>query len=165
MDLLGLVHTALAAVALLTGPAVFFHPKGDRYHRRVGYVYVVSMAAMNGTALMTFDLFGGWGPFHWLALMSLATLLIGFVPAWLKRPAGSWMEWHYMGMCWSYVGLAAAGAAEVFTRVPHFWPSVASLVPAHYFWIATGVSMAVATVVGVYLIRFKKLGFPTTQAK
>ena len=163
MDLLGLIHTAFAAAALLLGPAVFFHPKGDRYHRRVGYAYVVSMAALNLTALMIYDLFGGWGPFHWLALVNLATLLSGFVPAYLKRPAGSWLEWHYLGMCWSYVGLAAAGAAEFFTRVPHFWPETAALVPPHYFWIATGVSAAALGGLGTYLIRIKRLGFPAAS--
>jgi uncharacterized membrane protein len=159
MDLFGLVHTACAVAALLLGPAVFLRRKGDRWHRRLGYAYVASMAALNGTAFALYDLFGGWGPFHWAAVASFATLLMGFVPAYRRRPA-NWLAWHYVGMCWSYVGLAAAAAAEFFTRVPQLWPATAAVLPRHYFWIATAVSTFVVGGVGTYLIRIRKLGFP-----
>ena len=166
MDLLGLVHTAFATAALLFGPVVFLRRKGDGPHRVLGYAYVASMALLNATALLVYDLFGGWGVFHWAALLSLATLAAGFVPALLRRPKGKWLEWHYQGMCWSYVGLAAAAAAELFSRLPEAWPALAAVVPRHYFWMAVGVSSFVVWAIGSYLIRFRRLGFdPALRAR
>lgn len=81
----------------------------------------------------------------------------------LKKPAEKWLEWHYLGMCWSYVGLAAAAAAEFFTRVPRLWPSIAGHVPPQYFWIALGACVAVLGGLGTYLIRIRKLGFPVVH--
>ena len=161
MDVIGWIHTGSALAALLLGPAVFFRVKGDRYHCRIGYAYALSMIVLNLTALLIYDLFGGWGPFHWMALVSLATLMAGLVPAvWRTK---NWLEAHYQGMCWSCVGLAAAGAAELFTRVPDVWPSAAKLVPAHYFWVAVGVSVVVTGGVGTYMIRVKRMGFPANR--
>lgn len=140
MDGLGIVHTGSAAVALLLGPVVFFRDKGDSLHRRIGYGHVVGMAALNGTALAIYDLFGGWGPFHWLALVSLATLAAGFVPALIRRPA-KWLEWHYFGMCWSYVGLAADRMTKHLRaarrgRWPRLLPPDPLLGWTRYVWLA-----------------------------
>jgi len=160
MDMLGVTHTAFAVLSLLLGPAVFFRPKGDRIHRRVGYAYAASMIAMLATALMIYDLFGYWGPFHYAAVASTATLVMGLLPAILRRPRGKWMEIHYAGMCWSYAGLAAAAVAETFTRLPRAWPALGASAPIAYFWTATGVGTALVIGVAVYLIRIRRLGFP-----
>lgn len=162
MDALGLFHTVFAVAALALGPAVFFRRKGDARHRALGYGYVVSMALLNASALLIYDLFGRWGPFHWAALVSLLTLAAGFVPALLRRPRGKWLEWHYFGMCWSYVGLAAAAVSETFTRLPQLWPGLREVVPAHYFWTATAAGTFLAVGAGVYLIRVRRLGFDAT---
>jgi hypothetical protein len=87
------------------------------------------MVALNGTALLIYDLFGRFGPFHWLALASLATLLAGLVPAMRKRPRRSWLFYHAEYMSWSYVGLLAAAVSEVTTRwfhLPFGWTVVIS---------------------------------------
>ncbi len=44
----------------------------------------------------------------------------------LKRPRKTWLGRHYYCMGWSYVGLWAATASEIVTRVPGlpFWPAV-----------------------------------------
>ena len=75
------------------------------------------MVLMNVTALSIYDLFGGFGPFHWLALLSLVTTLTGFVPAWLRRP-DRWLDIHARCMSWSYPGLMAAFVSEIGARVP-----------------------------------------------
>ncbi len=51
------------------------------------------------------------------------------MPVVLRRPRGSWFETHAYFMAWSYVGLVAAAAAEVATRVLTlpFWASVGLL--------------------------------------
>jgi len=128
-DAVGAIHVGLALVALVLGFAVVMRRKGDRLHRTLGHLYVSSMLGLNGTALMIYDLFGGFGPFHWAALASLATVIAGMAPAVLRRPRETWFETHAYIMAWSYVGLVAAAAAEVATRVLTlpFWASVGLL--------------------------------------
>jgi len=162
-DWLGLVHTIAATLAVLLGPAVFLRRKGDAPHRRLGYAYVASMTTLNVTSLFITDLFGGWGPFHVGALVSLATLAAGFVPAFLRRPRRTWLEWHYMGMCWSYVGLAAAGLAEALTRLPSVWPALGAAAPQRFFWTMTAVGTFVVCGVGSYVIRVRRVGFPDSS--
>ena len=122
MNSLGLFHTACAVIALVSGAAVLMRRKGTRIHRRMGWVYVASMLLMNGTALMIYRLFDGFGPFHAGAIFSLVTIAGGIVLAVRRRPA-NWLERHYFWMTWSYVGLWAAAVSEVATRTPGtgFW--------------------------------------------
>lgn len=141
MNILGWFHTACALVALGSGAAVLLRRKGNRAHRRIGWVYVASMLLLNGTALMIYRLFGGFGAFHAAAIASLATVLAGIVPAVRRRPA-RWLDQHYAFMTWSYVGLWAAAVAEVATRVPGF-----------PFWWGVMIGTLVVLGVGATLIR------------
>ena len=118
LDAFGLVHALLGVAALLLGLAVLFRRKGTRVHRQIGQAYVLSMLLLNVTALMIYDLWGRFGPFHIASLISLATVGAGFVPVYLRRPRATWMQLHATFMCWSYVGLLAAFVSEVATRVP-----------------------------------------------
>ena len=160
MQTIGIIHTAAAAAALLLGPSVFIRRKGTRLHKQLGYGYVVSMLVLNLTAFGLYGLFDGWGLFHWLAIVSLSTLLMGFVPVFLKRPA-NWIDWHYFGMTWSYVGLAAAALAETLTRLPAFWPELAEKAPQAFFWNAVGVGTFTVCGVGWYLINRRRVGYAT----
>jgi hypothetical protein len=54
LDSLGFVHALLGAAALLLGLAVLLRPKGAGVHPRIGRGYVVSMVALNATALMIY---------------------------------------------------------------------------------------------------------------
>jgi uncharacterized membrane protein len=118
LDRLGLVHTLFGLAALLAGGAVVIGRKGTRIHRRIGRGYLAAMLLLNVTALMIYDLYGRFGPFHAAALISLATVLAGIVPILRRRPQGTWMELHATFMSWSYVGLIAAFIAEIATHVP-----------------------------------------------
>jgi uncharacterized membrane protein len=141
MNVLGWFHMACALVALGSGAAVLLRRKGNRAHRRLGWVYVGSMLLLNATALMIYRLFGGFGPFHAAAIVSLVTVLAGIVPAVRRRPA-NWVEHHYAWMTWSYVGLWAAAVSEVATRTPGF-----------RFWWAVFAGTFVVIGVGATLIR------------
>jgi uncharacterized membrane protein len=116
-DLLGLFHTGCALAAVVLGFIVIVRRKGGRFHRRLGFAYFVAMVLMNVTAFMIYDLFGRFGPFHWLAVVSLVTVVGAFVPAWLRRPA-RWLYVHAYMMTWSYAGLIAALVSEIGTRTP-----------------------------------------------
>jgi len=118
MSTIGIVHTAFATIALGAGLAIFTIAKGTKLHRVIGYIYVLSMLSLNLTALTIYRLFGGFGPFHVLAIVSLITLAAGFIPVFTKRPKQTWLYRHYEWILWSYVGLVAAAASEFLTRAP-----------------------------------------------
>lgn len=124
MSRLGWVHVTFAVTAMLFGAIVVLRPKGTFSHRVTGWVYVTAMVGLNATALMIYRLFGHFGPFHVLALISLFTVLSGMSVV-LARPKG-WLPLHYKIMSWSYVGLLAAAASEagVRIRIFHFWWAV-----------------------------------------
>jgi uncharacterized membrane protein len=123
---------------------IFRITKATQLHRTLGYLYVASMLGLNVTALMIYRLFGRFGPFHVLALISLATVVAGLLPAYSKRPPGKWLRRHYEGMCWSYVGLLAATVAEIATRLPF----------ARGSGLAFGIATFVATLAVVLIGRF-----------
>ena len=115
--MLGTVHTVLAIASLTLGIMVFLQQKGGGRHRLFGYLYACALLLVNSSALLIYEESSGLGPFHILALISLATLSGGFVPAFLRWPGDSWLEAHAYFMSWSYVGLVAAGAAQMVTML------------------------------------------------
>jgi uncharacterized membrane protein len=117
MQMLGTAHTALAVASLVLGAMVFFQQKGGARHRLLGYLYAGALLLVNLSALSVYEESSGPGPFHILALVSLATLSGGFIPAFRRRPRDSWLEVHAYFMSWSFVGLVAAGAAQMATKL------------------------------------------------
>jgi len=118
MSTLGWIHMVFGIVALLAGSAVVLLRKGSRWHRALGHVYLTSMISLNVTALFIYRLFGHFGPFHWLALSSLLTLMAGMVPVFTRRPKGLWLERHAIFINISFIGLVAATSAEITSRIP-----------------------------------------------
>jgi len=137
---LGLVHLLASLAAMFFGAAVIFSRKGTRRHRWMGRSYIAMMLALNVTALLNYELYGQFGPFHWMVLASLATVAAGFAPTWRKAPG--WTYRHAYFMAWSYIGLMAAAVAEVTSRIPgwSFGPSVV-------------ISSGVVIVAGVWIMR------------
>ena len=114
--MLGQVHLLSALAALGCGAGVLLRKKGTPSHRRLGYAYTCAMVTPNATALGIYRLFHAWGPFHWLALLSLASVAAGVFTARRRRPG--WPVRHARLMAGSYIGLVAAAAAEIAVRVP-----------------------------------------------
>lgn len=143
----GRIHLASAIVALVAGAWVVLRPKGTAIHRRMGWVYAASMLILNITALLIYRLTGSFGPFHIAAIVSLATLIAGIIPAWRRKPADKWLDRHYFFMAYSYMGLLAATVAETATRVPALRAFVGG--PTRIFWgVVIVVSVAVFIVGG-----------------
>ena len=117
-DTYGLVHLIASIVALVTGTLVLFMNKGTIRHKQIGYVYVISMGLLLLTSFMIYRLFNGWGAFHYAAIFSLVTIGLGMIPIWTKKPVNKWKYMHFSFMYWSVVGLYAAFAAEILTRIP-----------------------------------------------
>lgn len=144
---LGIVHTLLAILALVFGTVVLFNKKGTSFHKQMGYAYVVSMILVNATAFGLYNLFGGFGLFHALALISFATLVMGMIPAWFRKRIKHWYLIHLKVMGWSVVGLYAALAAEICTR----------LVPQGYFFETVVVSsLAIIGLGGYWIYKVKR---------
>jgi uncharacterized membrane protein len=157
MSTLGWVHVIFGILALLAGTAVLLLRKGTRRHRTLGHVYLTSMIGLNISGLFIFNLYGSFGPFHWLALGSLITLGAGLVPVFTRRPKGHWLEWHAAFLNGSYVGLVAATAAEITTRIPG---------TDEYFGLVVAVTSASVMGIGGYLIqRNMQKSFNSTPAR
>ncbi|NNE71769.1 MAG: hypothetical protein HKN29_15600 [Rhodothermales bacterium] len=114
---LGLIHFIAALLSLVTGTAVLAMAKGTRRHRLVGYGYWFSMAVMLVSSFLTYNLFGGWGIFHWFSVVSSITLIGGIIPVFVRK-SPNWVEAHFAFMYWSVFGLYAALWSEILTRVP-----------------------------------------------
>lgn len=136
VPILARIHIVLAVTALLAGLVVTVAAKGTASHRTIGWVYVTSLAGVNASALFLYRLTGHFGPFHVAAFLSLVTLVVGVRAGRRRQPAGRWVRNHAYWMSGSYVGLLAAAAAEVMTRIPRtpFW------------WMAAGTSLVVIAV-------------------
>lgn len=127
---LGALHLGAAVFAMAVGATVLLMKgKGNRRHRQLGIAYAIGMLVTNATALMIYRLFGGFGPFHVFALVSLVGIVMGWraiYQARAARTAGQMLkrahhiEVHYYWITWSYAGLMAAAASEAITRLPAF---------------------------------------------
>lgn len=137
----GWLHFLAALLALLSGSVILLRSKGDLFHRRCGYVYAVSMLLVNLTAFLIYRLFGGFGPFHITALVSLFSLVQGLLPVW-RRTQG-WLMRHSYYISWSVLGLYAAFIAETGVR----------LVPRGAFWFVVFGSLGLVMFIGARLIR------------
>lgn len=146
MVTIGQIHFVLAVASLVLGATVVLAKKGTALHRVFGFAYATTMFGMLGTALLVYNLTGEFGPFHILAVFSLATLVGGVGVALVRRPS-DWIAMHAYFMAWSYVGLLAAAAAETLTRLPDapFWGAVV---------VASGVVIGVG---GFVIARFVPL--------
>jgi uncharacterized membrane protein len=158
MTLLAQIHVGMGLTALTSGAVVFFNVKGTKFHRILGYTYVISMVLLNATALMIYRLFGHFGPFHVLAVLSLLSVLAGFLPAYRKKPR-KWVQTHFRWMCGSYVGLAAATASEIIVRVP---PAGFIQTRQQFFGLIIAASCAIG-IIGTYLIRRYARAFPAAR--
>ncbi len=116
MNTIGLLHTGIGVAAVVLGAAVVFGKKGTRRHSWLGRCYLIAMLLLNATALLIYDLFGRFGPFHVAAIVSLATVLAGWWPTLSRRPG--WVTRHAYFVSWSFCGLLAATLAEITSRVP-----------------------------------------------
>ncbi len=127
-DNFGLTHLISGVFALIFGGLVILMKKGTKIHKRVGYFYVFSMTVLILSSFGIYRLFGKFGLFHYLSLVSTFSLVAGMLPMFKKIKTPKDYETHFKRMYWSVVGLYAAFAAESFVRIPKFgsfWTAVA----------------------------------------
>ena len=144
-DTYGVIHLISSMCALIAGTLVLIMKKGSKRHKQIGYAYVISMATLLVTSFIIYRLFNGWGIFHYASTFSLIVLLLGMIPIWTKKPTNSWKYRHFSFMYWSVIGLYAALAAEVLTRVPDT-----------SFFGMVGIATGVITIIGAIFLRINK---------
>jgi uncharacterized membrane protein len=146
----GSFHLIVSILAMITGIMVLGMQKGTRRHRQLGYLYAVAMLLVNLTAFMIYRLFGGFGIFHFFAIVSLLTLGAGMYPI-IGRKEKNDIFRHFNFMYWSVVGLYCAFCAEVLTRIPTLLAIPNSW---RLFSILTGVSIFIVMLIATAV--FKK---------
>lgn len=123
---IGLFHFIMSLLALVAGTVVLLKAKGTLIHKRIGYVYVISMLLLNLSSFFIIS-FGGFSIFHFFAIISLLTIFGGMIPT--IRKGKKWFGYHFYFMSWSVVGLYAALWSEIGTRFTNsmkdFWWIVA----------------------------------------
>lgn len=137
----GLIHLIASLLSLLSGTLILLMAKGTRTHKTIGYTYGIFMLIVNGTAFGLYHLSEGFGPFHFAALISLATLVAGMVPVLLRTQ--SWMSLHLSFMYYSVIGLYAAFTSEIIVRIPGI-----------SFGPAVGIATATVMIIAMILFRF-----------
>lgn len=115
-----IIHTAFSVLAVLAG-AIFLLPKGTSKHKQLGYTYVISMLVCLVTSFRLFNMWGSFGVYHALSIVSFVTLLIALYFPMKGRHKKDWVENHLLWMGYSYVGLIMAAGSHLFSVFPE-WP-------------------------------------------
>lgn len=114
--MVGTIHWVSAELALVVGGLQLAAEKGTRSHRRFGWLYAGLLIAVNATALATYRETGGWSQFHWLAVLSLTTLIVA-IGGFAVGGARWWIAHAYVS-AESYLGVVLAGLFQLATHVP-----------------------------------------------
>lgn len=114
--LIAYTHVIASVMGLITSTIVLVAAKGTQFHRKTGYVFVVTMLIINISALMIYRLTGKFNFLHIFAIVSLVSLIRGMLPA-MRRNSTNWLQTHITGMTAAALGVWAAGIAELITRV------------------------------------------------
>ena len=115
VSLIGWLHTAVCSAALAAGAAALSSRKGSARHKRWGGWYVRTMIAAQLTALLIYS-GGGFGIFHWLAVVALLLVVLGAFAA-PRQARAPWSLTHVSCMVWSYYLLCGGAVNEAFLRL------------------------------------------------
>ena len=75
----GWFHFITALIAMVAGLVVVFNTKGTKFHKIIGYIYVVNMLLLNVSSFFLVN-FGGFSIFHFFAIISLIGIFGGMIP-------------------------------------------------------------------------------------
>ncbi len=115
-DVIAIAHVGAAVAAIGIGIAVFAVPKGTTRHRALGAAYA-GLVIMLDLAALSLHREAVFGPFHVLAILSLATIggAVGLM-IFTKQPP-TVVAAHAFMMAWSYAGLLAAGMGQLVVQL------------------------------------------------
>ncbi len=125
MTSLGQLHFILMIGALGLGASVIALPKGTPLHQRLGRIFVAGMLGSNFVVLSIFEDSVQLGVFHYLAIVSLVSLLIAIALVRLPGANKGRRIAHGYTMLWSYGGVVAAGLGQGATALGFSaWPAI-----------------------------------------
>ncbi len=125
-----IVHAFCGLFALGSGCVLFFHPKRNQLHKRLGRYYAAALITVDVTSWLLYFMRGSaLTAFHFLALANLFVLGWGIGAAVFRRPKGKWYRYHYYLIAWSYVGLISATLVEFAVKTGQVtsYPSIAAI--------------------------------------
>jgi len=137
---IGWFHFITAIISMIAGSIVLLNKKGTTFHKRTGYVYVISMVLLNFSSFFIMS-FGSFSLFHFFAIVSLVSIFGGMIPTIKKKK--NWFGYHFYFMSWSVVGLYCAFWAEVGTRFVNNMKD---------FWWMVAIATFVTTIIGSKII-------------
>lgn len=129
--MISIIHTFFSILALISGALIFLTKKGTKQHKKIGYLYSISMILLLITSFGLFSLWGDFGVFHALSIVSLFTLAIALYFPLAGRNKKKWVEHHLLWTGYSYVGLIMAAGSHLFRVFPN-WPNWLRI---FLFWI------------------------------
>lgn len=112
MDIFIFLHVTFVLVTFIVSFFILFRVKGDKLHRRFGWIFIISMLVSVITSFWI-RAFGGLSFIH---LLSLATIIWISVAIWaVKKKPAHWRYIHAINMGSAYIGIIIAGVG-VFIR-------------------------------------------------
>jgi uncharacterized membrane protein len=124
---IGWIHTMACMIALATGAVQLVARKGTPTHKTIGrwYFFAMLIANVSVFAIYKFDIRfapvavgpGIFGLFHWMAVTTLAALLLGLFAA-SRQKYAVWAYVHPAAMLFTYYMLVGGLINEAFVRVP-----------------------------------------------
>ena len=120
-DVYHLSHGIVAVIALLTGTYISFAKKGTKLHKKIGYLYVITMLITIFSSFGIVELYNGFGVYHVMALISLISISIGMYFPLFKRNNSDWVIHHYYWMLYSFIGLLMALGSHCIMFLPIEW--------------------------------------------
>jgi uncharacterized membrane protein len=170
---IGWLHSVACIVAMISGSLQLFRKKGTPTHARSGNVYFVSMVILNVTALFIYRIdvvFRGKGPelgpvfgvFHWLAVVTLAILLVArFAASHQGRAFFAYL--HPICMILTYWFLMGGAINQAFERVE--WVKQAALAMSPQARSAAEYKLLFLAQFGLDLLIFAALAIAVVQVR
>jgi uncharacterized membrane protein len=153
---LGIAHTAISLVALVSGFAALARFKQIRIKDRMGLIYLVSTFLTAATGLGIFQ-HGGFGPPHVLSILTLLALGVGWAATATTVLGG--LSAYVQLVCFSTTVFfhLVPGFTETLTRLPPSAPLLASAEAPQLQAIAAVLLVALITGL-VFQIRWLRSG-------
>lgn len=153
---LGIAHTAISLVALVSGFAALARFKQIRIKDRMGLIYLVSTFLTAATGLGIFQ-HGGFGPPHVLSILTLLALGVGWAATATTVLGG--LSAYVQLVCFSTTVFfhLVPGFTETLTRLPPSAPLLASAEAPQLQAIAAMLLVALITGL-VFQIRWLRSG-------
>jgi uncharacterized membrane protein len=121
MSLPGIIHALIGLLAVLLALVVFLRRKGDRVHKRLGWVFVPLMLASTGIAVWL-GIARSFHAFNAYALITLFAVLGAVAASRFRARLPDWRFWHaglmafsVLSACVAMSGIAAGLFLDVYT--------------------------------------------------